>query len=176
MLRALLVGSICLVTATALAGGGPSNDQPFAPKIGICSSLKNAELLQQSGGDYIEVGVRWFLVPDKPDADFAENLNAAQACTLPIRAANGFLPGSLKCVGPEADHDAVLAYAKTAFERAKQVGIETIVFGSSGVRGIPDGFDSDKAEQQFVELLKKMGPLAQAQGVVVAIEPLNAKE
>jgi sugar phosphate isomerase/epimerase len=172
----LLMASIALPATTSLAAGDPSDDQAFAPKIGVCTSLNSAELLQQSGADYIEAGVRWFLVPDKPDADFAENLKAAQACKLPIRTANGFLPGSLKCVGPNADHEAMLAYAQTAFERARQVGIEIIVFGSSGARGIPDGFDRDQAEQQFIDLLKKMGPLAQAQGVTVVIEPLNRKE
>ena len=176
MLRALLAGLVCLVIATALAGGDPSNDQPFAPKIGVCASLENAELIRQSGGDYIEVGVRRFLLPDKPDADFAANLKAARACKIPILSANSFLPGSLKCVGPKADHDAVLAYAKTVFERAKRVGIETIVFGSSGARSIPEGFDRSRAEHQFIALLMKMAPLAAANGVVVAIEPLNSGE
>ncbi len=175
-LRTLLVPLIWLVVPTALANGGSNRDQPFAPKIGVCASLENAELIRQSGGDYIEVGVRRFLVPDKPDADFAANLKAAKACKLPIRAANGFLPGSLKCVGPEADHAAVLKFAQTAFERAKQVGIKTIVFGSSGARSIPDGFDRSRAEHQFIGLLMKMAPLAAANDVVIAIEPLNSKE
>ncbi|MFQ5805115.1 MAG: family 16 glycoside hydrolase [Phycisphaerae bacterium] len=132
--------------------------------------------MRRSSADYIEVGVRWFLVPDKPDAAFAENLKAAKACRLPILAANGFLPGSLKCVGPEADHDGVLKFAETAFKRAKQVGIKTIVFGSSGARSIPNGSDRSRAEYQFIALLMKMAPLAAANDVVIAIEPLNRKE
>jgi len=176
ILRVLLVVSISLPAATSRAADDPSDDQAFAPKIGVCTSLKDAELLRQSGGDYIEVGVRWFLVPDKPEADFAANLKAARAGKIPILSANSFLPGSLKCVGPKADHDAVLAYAKTAFERARQVGIKTIVFGSSGARSIPEGFDRSRAEHQFIALLMKMAPLAAADNVVVALEPLNTGE
>jgi sugar phosphate isomerase/epimerase len=164
------------VAPTAFADNDQNRARSFNPPIGICTSLKNAELMHESGGDYLEVGVRWFLVPVKPAADFAGNLAAAKACPLPILAANGFLPGSLKCVGPQADHAAVLAYAKTAFERAKQVGIRRIVFGSSGARAIPDGFDRSRAEHQFIALLMKMGPLAAANNVVVVIEPLNSKE
>jgi len=155
-----------------------SNDKPapFSLRIGVCTSVKNADVLRRSGADYIEVGVRSFLVPDKPEAAFAENLKAAKACGLPILAANGFLPGSLKCVGPEANHDGVLRFAETAFKRAGQVGVKTIVFGSSGARSIPDGFDRRAAEPQFVALLGKMAPLAKAHDVVVAVEPLNRNE
>jgi sugar phosphate isomerase/epimerase len=157
----------------ARSNDGPT---PFSPRIGVCTSVKNAELLRQSGADYIEAGVRSFLIPDKPEAEFAENLKAAQAGGLPILAANGFLPGSLKCVGPNANHEGVLEFAESAFKRARQVGIKTIVFGSSGARSIPDGFDRGVAELQFVALLGKMAPLAQAHNVVVAIEPLNRGE
>jgi sugar phosphate isomerase/epimerase len=146
------------------------------PSIGVCTSVKNAEVLRKAGASFIEEGVRWFLVPHKPDSAFAPNLEAARACPLPVQAANCFLPGSLKSVGPDADHGAVLSYSETAFKRAKQVGIDTIVFGSSGSRAIPEGFSQRDAELQFVALLAKMGPLAEAQGVTVVIEPLNKGE
>jgi len=160
----------------AVSGEQPGAPVAFSPRIGVCTSLKNVEVLRQSGADYIEAGVRGFLVPDQPEAAFAENLEAASACGLPILAANGFLPGSLKCVGPEANHEGVLKFAEVAFKRAKQVGIKTIVFGSSGARSIPEGFDRRTAELQFVALLGKMAPLAKASDVIVAIEPLNRRE
>jgi len=148
----------------------------FAPKIGVCTSVAKAGLLRQSGADYIEAGVRSFLVPDKPEDAFTPNLKAAKECGLPVLSANGFLPGSLKSTGPEANHEGVLEFAETAFKRAKQAGIKTIVFGSSGSRTIPEGFDHGKAEQQFIALLKKMGPLAGKHDVAVAVEPLQRCE
>jgi len=148
----------------------------FAPRIGVCTSVANAGVLRQGGADYIEAGVRRFLVPDKPEDAFAPNLKAARECGLPVLSANGFLPGSLKSTGPDANHEGVLKFAETAFKRAKRAGIKTIVFGSSGSRTIPEGFDHGKAEQQFIALLKKMGPLAKPYDVVVAVEPLQKRE
>ena len=148
----------------------------FSPKLGVCTSLKNASLLKQSGADYLEAGVRWFLVPDKPEEEFARNLSAARECGLPVPTANGFLPGSLKSTGPKPNHDGVLKFAETAFRRANAVGLKVIVFGSSGSRTPPKDFSLKQAEGQFVALLKRMGPLAKPYGVTVALEPLNRKE
>lgn len=144
--------------------------------IGVCTSVKNAALLEKAGVQYIEANVQRLLVPQKPTEEFAKSLEAVKACPLPVTAANCFIPGSLKSVGPDADHAKVLAYAKTAFERAAKVGIRHIVFGSSGSRSIPDGFEKRDAELQFVALLARMAPLAEAHDVIVVIEPLNRKE
>jgi sugar phosphate isomerase/epimerase len=148
----------------------------FEPPIGVCTSVGNAGMLRSAGADYIEEGVRRLLIPGKPDGEFAEKRSAAGACGLPVLAANGFLPGSLKCTGPDANHEGVLKFAETAFIRARAIGIGTIVFGSSGARSIPDGFDRRQAELQFVALLGKMAMLAEPHGVVVAVEPLNRGE
>ncbi len=148
----------------------------FAPALGVCTSVANAAILRQAGIDYLEVSVTGWLVPDRADAAFAENRKAARECGLPIRAANGFLPAALKCTGPEADHARVLEYAKVAFERAEQLGIGVIVFGSAGARTPPESFDVDKAREQLIALLKQMAPLAQARKVVVALEPLQKQE
>ena len=166
-----------LLAARTMRGEGPSpRAGAFAPDIGVCTSASNAGTLREAGAGYIEEGVRRLLVPDQPEAAFAARREAAKACGLPITAANGFLPGSLKCVGPEANHERVLAFAEAAFRRASRVGIRTIVFGSSGARSIPEGFDRRKAELQFVALLGKMAVLARRENVVVAVEPLNRGE
>jgi sugar phosphate isomerase/epimerase len=154
----------------------PSGAAGFAPKIGICTSVANAALAKGAGCDYIEEGVRSFLVPDKPEAEFLEKLKLLEGSPLPVLACNSFLPEALKSVGPEARPDEILAFAATAFRRAREAGVKTIVFGSSGSRAIPDGFDRGEARRQFVALLRRMGPLAREHGIVVAIEPLNRGE
>lgn len=177
LLEAAVAAATPLFLSRALlAAGAQDKATAFAPKIGVCTSVSNAAVLRQAGADYLEVGVGAVLVPDKPDEAFAENLKAAKDCGLPIVAANGFLPETLKSTGPQANHDGVLKYAETAFKRARQVGIKVIVFGSAGSRTLPDGFDRDEAKRQFVALLKRMGPLAQPHEVVVAVEPLQKQE
>jgi sugar phosphate isomerase/epimerase len=154
----------------------PSKTAGFAPKIGICTSVGSAATAQGAGCDYIEEGVRSFLVPDKPEAEFREKVRLLKASPLPVLACNSFLPESLKSLGPEARHDEIIAFSETAFRRAREAGVRYVVFGSSGSRNIPDGFDRAEARRQFVALLRRMGPIARARDVVVAIEPLNRGE
>lgn len=58
----------------------------------------------------------------------------------------------------------------------KKAGGKIIVFGSGGARKIPNGWTKENADEQFVALLKGMGPLAEAHGITVTIEQLRAEE
>ena len=172
-----------LALALLLPGGMASRGQgvtktapPFSPRLGVCASIANAAVIKDAGGDYVEESVQAFLIPDKPDVDLREKATASAASALPVLACNSFLPGSLKSVGPQARPDGIAAYAQTAFRRAKETGVQLIVFGSSGSRSIPDGFDRAEARRQFVSLLRRLGPAAQDQGLVIVIEPLNREE
>ena len=60
--------------------------------IGICTGHPGS----LAGVDFIEENVQGYLQPEQ-----AQFTPAAR--TLPTRAANCFLPGALKCVGPEVD-------------------------------------------------------------------------
>ncbi len=149
----------------------------LAPRFGICTKPDQSAKMKAAGYDYVEAGVGWFLMPDKSDEEFLKYyLDVLKKSELNVEACNSFIPGNLKSTGPETNHPAILEWAETAFRRAKVVGIKAIVFGSGGSRKIPDGFSREEARAQFVDLLKKMGPIAQKYGVVVVIEPLNSKE
>lgn len=161
---------------SSLGGLGQRPEAGFAPKIGICTSVDNAATAASAGCDYIEEGVRSFLVPDRPEEEFATKLELLKGSPLTVAACNSFLPGELKSVGPEARPDDIVAFAEVAFLRARRAGVRHIVYGSSGSRSIPDGSDPATARRQFVALLRRLGPVAREQGVVVAIEPLNRGE
>ena len=168
---------IIIVSSIAASASAQKNtDKKFTPKLGVCTSIRNHEVVAAAGFDYIEESVRRFLVPDKPEEEFEKNMDILKQSTIPILACNGFLPESLKSTGPETQHDEILDFSETAFRRAQIAGIKRIVFGSSGSRNYPDGFDKEKAVGQFTELLKKIGPIAQKYDVVVVIEPLRQKE
>jgi len=173
---AAIAAAPIILTRIARANQDTPAAPPFAPPLGICRSPKHAKIIKAAGADYVEAGVRGDLMPTKPEADFRARIKPARDCGLPIRAANGFLPGSLKCVGPKANQAGVLEFADTAFKRAHEAGIQFIVFGSSGARGIPDGFDRRRAELQFAALLGRMAPLAGKHDVIVVIEPLRHQE
>ncbi|MBU4459160.1 MAG: sugar phosphate isomerase/epimerase, partial [Verrucomicrobia bacterium] len=126
--------------------------------------------------DFIELSVGNLLMPLAPDAEFEAKTAKLGALVLPVRSCNGFFPANLKLVGPEVKMDDVLAFADTAFRRAKKFGIPFIVLGSGGARKSPDGFDLAKAREQFIDVAKRLGPLAAPQGVTVVLEPLNKGE
>ena len=145
--------------------------------MGISASMKRAAELKAAGAQFLTENTSGFLVPDQSDEVFAKSLERLSASALPVLACNGFIrPKHLRCVGGEANHDQVLEWAETSFRRLKQAGGKFIVFGSSGARRLPEGWAKEKADVQFVALLKRMGPLAEKHGVSVVLEQLQAKE
>jgi len=164
-------------TAVLPVAALPVADPAFDPILGSTGSLTRGPALAAAGGRFIEVSCRSSLVPEKPEADFLPRLTALRASPVPAVAANSFLPGSLQCTGPEADHEAVLKYVERAFARAERAGIRTLTFGSAGARSLPDGHDDqDLARLQFTALLARMAPLAARHGVTVSVEPLRMQE
>ncbi len=148
----------------------------FLSGIGICASLGDATALAAAGCDFIEEGVRRLLVPDGPDNAFTAKLSELIKSPLPVPACNGFIPGTLKAVGPQADPESIAAYAGTAIRRAGLAGITTIVWGSGESRRIPEGFAKARAEEQFRALARRVAELAGRSEVVLALEPLQSSE
>ena len=148
----------------------------LAAHLGLCTSLDNAVKVRDNGGSYVETTVSGFLIPEEPFEKFKKNLDKARACELPVIRANGFFPSDLRLTGPEADIDRAVKYSKVAFERARMMGIDVVVLGSSGSRSIPEGFSRDVAREQFVTLLRRIAPYAEKNGIILVIEPLRPDE
>ena len=143
--------------------------------LGICGTGW-ADAARECGLEYLEANVSSFLMPEKSDEEFAANKELATTMVPPIYSANGFFPGEIRFVGPDAEIERAVNYSKTAIKRAAEIGIKVLVLGSSRSRNIPEGFDRAEAEKQFLEVLKGMAPTAEEYGVKVAIEPLQTKE
>jgi sugar phosphate isomerase/epimerase len=144
-------------------------------QIGCCCALDQAAIAQSAGFDYLECALV-SLLPEADEALFAPVFANFAAAPLPVRAFNIFLPGDLKVVGPAVDEARVQRYVKTALARARRVGAELIVFGSGAARMIPDGFARQRAVEQLVNFLRVVAEAATANGLTIAIEPLNRKE
>jgi sugar phosphate isomerase/epimerase len=145
-------------------------------QFGVCGGVEMAAAARAGGYAYLEGSVGGVLKPLDPEAAFEAALAALRAAPLPCPALNSFVPGSLKIVGPTADPAALEAYVTTVFGRAKRAGVSVIVFGSSGARNVPDGWDRQQAWEQLVAFGRMCAPRAAAQGVTLAIEPLNRRE
>lgn len=175
-LQAASLASVGFALAGRLRARAAAPGRLFSA-MGVTASLDRAAELKAAGADYLVESVSRFLMPEKPDAEFAPMLERAKASPVPLVGCNGFLRDpKLRCTGPDADHPRVLDFAAVAFRRLKQAGGEFIVFGSGGSRRIPEGFPKEKADEQFVALLKQMGPLAAREGVSVYVEQLQQRE
>ncbi|WP_373515949.1 sugar phosphate isomerase/epimerase family protein [Persicitalea sp.] len=148
----------------------------YSLPIGVCSTYDKVDLLKKLGFDFIEESVPGFLLPEAGDAQYAKNLRALREEKFPIMSYVYFLPGKLKSVGPDVQQEPILERAELAFKRSRECGTKNIVYGSGGSRGIPDGFDREKAKTQHIDLCRKLAPLAEKYQVALAIEPLNRGE
>lgn len=169
----LLYAAVSALAASSCAQAPVYN---LAEHIGCCRWVEEAQPIADAGGAYLEIGINAFLCPEESDEVFAANLEKARSCPIPILSGNGFYPGDIRLTGEDADLDRALNYARTAIIRAEAVGLRYMVLGSGGARRIPDGFSREEAEQQFVTLLKGMGPIAAEHGITIVIEPLRTQE
>ena len=168
-----LVGLACVLSPLCNA----RQERVLFRDFGVRPEIKHAAALKKSGATFMTGSTSGFLVPDKSDAEFAKQLDQWKDCPLPFMACNGFIrPRNLRCVGEEANHEEVLVWAETAFKRLQQAGGKFMVFGSGGSRQLKKGWPKEKADEQFVALLKRMGPLAGKYGITVVVEQLNKRE
>lgn len=173
-LRRSTLAAAALTAPRLAAADAPA---PLFSALGLAAGLDKAAALKQAGAQFLTLGTDAFLAPAEPEAVFEKNLARLREGPLPALACNGFIrPPELRCVGADATPDQVLAWAEKVFQRAGRAGIQFVVFGSSGARRLNDGWSREKADAQFVALLKRMGPRAEAAGVTLTIEQLNSGE
>ena len=129
------------------------------------------DVLCAANADYFEMGVGQLM-----DDEFEELAAQLEDAPVPLQAFNGFLPATLRITGPDVELQSVLNYCETALQRCHQVDGRVVVLGSSGARKVPDGFSLERADEQFIEFGRALGPIAANAGIMIAIEPLNRKE
>jgi sugar phosphate isomerase/epimerase len=78
--------------------------------------------------------------------------------------------------GPDTDEAKQMEYVNGALDRMKRLGVEYIVFGSSGARNYPKDFPKEEAYAQLVDFCKRVAPEAQRRGITILIEPLRTEE
>lgn len=164
-----------LASGSLLAAEVTATKPPLFSGVGLAASISKGKLAKDAGCQFLTESVGSFLVPDQPDSVFEKNLAKLTDCPLPILGCNSFIrPAHLRAVGADANHEEVLKWSEIAFRRLRQAGGKFMIFGSGNARNLRDGWTKEKAEQQFVALLKAMGPLAEVHGVTVVVEQLRA--
>ncbi|CAN5591551.1 hypothetical protein BH09PLA1_BH09PLA1_11090 [soil metagenome] len=144
-------------------------------RFGICTSVENSAVAKSAGWDFIEENCQSLLQGLLDDAEWKGAERAARS-ELPVFSANVLLPGSLKVTGPDFDEDALAKYLQRVAERAKTIGIKTIVFGSGGSRNVPDGFARSQAKAQLADFCTALAVIGAGSGIMFVIEPLRRQE
>lgn len=140
-------------------------------KFGVCvgTNIEKMKLIKELGFDYAESHCQEIAKKDK------EYLDAMKATGLPVVAANCFI--SHRVVGDERDFEQIAEYLERLFKNASYLGLEYLVFGSSGARRIPEGMSLEEGREQIVYFLKNyVVPAAEKYDLPVAIEPLRLEE
>lgn len=137
---------------------------------------KLAPAFAAAGYGYLELFLSAEIVPGKEDDVFAKNLAALKALPIPTTFLNGFITSDIPMVGPDAQHDKVEKWVRTAFPRARKLGVGVVTVGSGGSRRCPKDFDPAKARAQFSQVLGRIAPIARDNGIRLTIENLNTAE
>lgn len=143
-------------------------------RLGICTAIENAPLMAEIGYDYVELGMT--NVTRMSDEEYAELLAKVKASPLPVEAMNGMIPADYVLCSEECDGEAVKEYLVKAFDRADELGVKVVVFGSGGARKLPEGMRHADGYRYLARYLQLAGKIAAQYGISIAIEPLRAAE
>jgi sugar phosphate isomerase/epimerase len=172
----ILVCFVCAAQVVA-AGEAPKKGSIFTALGASAGDFTAMKVVKEAGGDFVTVSTVAFMCPEQPEEVFDANLAKAREVGIQVMACNGFLRGGQHTVvGPKPQHDEAVAWAEIVCRRLAKAGGKYVVLGSSATRKIPDGWTKEQANEQFVALLKRLGPLAQKHGVTIVVEQLRAEE
>lgn len=133
-----------------------------------------AKDLAEIGYDYVELPLAQVMALS--EAAFQKLKEQMDSFGIKCRACNNFFPASVRLTGWDADQSVISDYVFAAVSRASEMGVETIVFGSSGAKNVPEGFSMRSAWGQLTALLQYIDTIVLPAGIVIAIEPLNRRE
>lgn len=132
--------------------------------------IERLETLAASGYDYVEMPLAQMM---ELNADkFDELVAYIDSLGISCEACNNFIPASHPITGDKVDTVKLDEYLDEAIERACRLGAETIVFGSSGAKNVPQGFSMERAWEQIVATLRLVDEKIGQRRLKIAIEPL----
>lgn len=154
--------------------GAPAPRAAGTTPIGYCVTLDRLEAAQDLGFDYLEVPAQ--AVAALSAEEFARLRERVGALRTPVRAANSFVPATVRITGPEVSDERQREYVRACLGRLADLGVKTVVFGSGNARRVPDGFPRDDAVAQIVAFGRMAAEEAARHGIVIALEPLRRQE
>jgi sugar phosphate isomerase/epimerase len=132
-------------------------------------------VVEDAGCDFLEFGVG-VVAPERPEPVFERLQATLKSTSLVPECFSSFIPPDIALVGAARDRGRIEAYVAVASRRVAALGGKIIVFGSGKARSIPPGMSPETAEAQLLEFLNLAADHARANGIRIAIEPMNRQE
>lgn len=146
----------------------------FESEEGFYKNLGNIKLINDIGYDYAEIPL--VKLSELANDDFNKFKGDLQKNNINIEVCNILLPGNVKVVGDNINYKKIHGYLDFAMERASEIGVKVLVFGSGGSRYIPEGFGREDAWKQLVEFSKILAIYAKKYEINIVIENLRRIE
>jgi sugar phosphate isomerase/epimerase len=132
-------------------------------------------IVEEAGCDFLEFGVS-LVTPEQPEYVFERLRATLKGTSLVAESFSSYVPPDIPLVGDARDWKRIENYVAVSARRVAALGGKIIGFGSGKARSIPDGVSRETAGAHLVEFLLLAAEHAKANGVRIAIEPLNRSE
>lgn len=147
-------------------------------KMSICASYKDLPFLAEAkklGYEAVEPPLN--VLAAETESDVRRYAKQREELGLACASFNCMLPWESRLFGEEFSRPALEEYLNRSLSYAAIYGAPLVTLGSSTARRIPDGMPRDEAEKHFCGPLSEVFlPIAQRNGLKIAIEPLRTCE
>lgn len=137
------------------------------------TGIENIEIAAKAGFDYVELPLAEMM--QLPEDQFKQLKDKLKSSNIRCEACNNFFPKTMRLTGEKVSPD-LIEYVEQALNRAQQLGVEYITFGSGAAKNVPENFSKKEGYMQVVGLLKLIAPISRAYGITIVIEPLRKAE
>jgi len=142
--------------------------------VGWCAGIERSEQVRAAGFDFLEVALGPMNL-ENDDAFDAAKAAVARA-PLPTPVFSRLLPLSMRIVGPDVDGERVRRYMTRMAEVTDAAGADIVVLGAGWARNVPEGWNRDRAQAQFVDTVSWCADALRDSGAIVALEAPNHTE
>jgi len=143
-------------------------------KFGVCTDIENYGKLVDMGYDYIELAGSSIYKMSRDE--FIKTWGTIKNGPIKCTGFNAFLSPDVKVIGSDVDRERLEEYVNRVVERASQLGVKAIGFGSPASRVVPEGFSREKANSQALDFVEMALEKAEPYGIKILIESLESAE
>jgi len=140
-------------------------------RFGLWTNIDGIQQTIEAGFDYLEIALSQIAKLD--EQQFEDLRIRLESSPVKCEVCNIMLPGGSLSLYDRC-HDELLQYIIGAFNRASQLGVEQIVFGSGKARMHGENISKEHAWDTMVKFARMVGD--KAGDITIVVEPLNLTE